>query len=49
MLLNDLEGPADLAFAPTSDEILAMAAASLADIPATDLRSLTQRLLEPKI
>jgi hypothetical protein len=38
----------DVDIAPNSAEILALAAASLADIPAADLGSLTRRLQEPE-
>ncbi len=38
----------DVDIAPTPAEILAMAAASLADVPVADLRSLTRRLVEPE-
>ena len=37
----------DVDIAPAPAEILALAAASLADIPASDLRLLTRRLKEP--
>lgn len=36
----------DVDIAPTPAEILTMAAASLADVPDSDLRSLTRRLVE---
>jgi hypothetical protein len=38
----------DVDIAPTPAEILALAAASFADIPAAELRSLTRRLEEPE-
>lgn len=38
----------DVDIAPPPAEILALAAASLADIPAAELRSLTRRLKEPE-
>jgi hypothetical protein len=38
----------DVDIAPNPAEILALAAASLADIPAADLSSLTRRLQEPE-
>ena len=38
----------DVDIAPTPAEILAMAAASFADVPTSDLRSLTRRLVEPE-
>jgi hypothetical protein len=37
----------DVDIAPAPAEIIALAAASLADIPASDLRSLTRKLTEP--
>jgi hypothetical protein len=38
----------DVDIAPTPAEILALAAASFADIPTAELRSLTRRLQEPE-
>jgi len=38
----------DIDIAPNPAEILALAAASLADIPAAELRSLTPKLQEPE-
>jgi len=38
----------DVDIAPNPAEILALATASLADIPAAELRSLTRRLQEPE-
>jgi hypothetical protein len=38
----------DVDIAPTPVEILALAAASLADIPPAELRSLTRKLQEPE-
>jgi hypothetical protein len=38
----------DVDIAPAPAEILALAAASLADIPASDLRLLTRKLKEPE-
>jgi len=38
----------DVDIAPPPAEILALAAASFADIPAAELRSLTRRLKEPE-
>jgi len=38
----------DVDIAPHPSEILALAAASFADMPAADLRSLTRRLEEPE-
>jgi hypothetical protein len=38
----------DVDIAPTPAEILALATASFADVPAADLRSLTRRLEEPE-
>lgn len=38
----------DVDIAPTPAEILALAAASLADVPASDLRLLTRTLKEPE-
>jgi hypothetical protein len=38
----------DVDIAPAPTEILALAAASLADIPAPDLRLLTRKLKEPE-
>jgi hypothetical protein len=38
----------DVDIAPAPTEILALAAASLADIPASDLRLLTRKLQEPE-
>jgi len=38
----------DVDIAPHPTEILALAAASFADMPAADLRSLTRRLEEPE-
>jgi len=37
----------DVDIAPAPTEVLALAAASLADIPASDLRLLTRKLTEP--
>lgn len=38
----------DVDIAPAPTEILALAAASLADVPAADLRVLTRKLREPE-
>jgi molybdopterin converting factor small subunit len=38
----------DVDIAPSPTEILALATASLADVPAAELRSLTRRLEEPE-
>lgn len=38
----------DVDIAPNPAEILALAAASFADIPATEIRKLTRRLKEPE-
>ena len=38
----------DVDIAPSPSEILALAAASLADVPAPDLRRLTRKLREPE-
>jgi len=38
----------DVDIAPNPVEILALAAASLADVSASDLRSLTRKLVEPE-
>lgn len=38
----------DVDIAPNPAEILALAAASLADVPAEELRSLTRKLQEPE-
>jgi len=38
----------DVDIAPNPAEILALAAASLADIPAAEMRSLTRKLREPE-
>ncbi len=38
----------DVDIAPTPSEILALASASVSDLSASDLRSLTQKLKEPR-